>query len=311
MKKFISVAVAAFLAVASLAGCDTATPSSSSAAPSTPSSTAPSSSSTAPSTPAGATGAITVITREDGSGTRGAFVEIVGVVDADGNDATSVDAVAMDGTGKVMTAVSEDAQAMGYISLGSLNDTVKAIAVDGVLPSVETILDGTYKVARPFNIATPKGATLDPVTTELLAFCFTQEAQDIAAEEGFVPVEVTTADFASTQPTGTITVGGSTSVSPLMEKLIEAYKVHNPNATINLESVGSSAGMDGAETGAFNIGMASRDMKDSEKEVLDGYVLAMDGIAVVVNNTNTMEGLAIDQIKDIYLGNIVDFEEIA
>ncbi len=311
MKKTIGIMLTVALLIGTLGACSPSTPSTTST-PSTASTATPPASSTAePTTSGGPTGAITVITREDGSGTRGAFVEIVGVVDADGNDVTSIDAVTMDGTGKVMTSVSEDAQAIGYISLGSLNDTVKAIAVDGVMPTVETILDQSYKVARPFNIATAKGATLDPVAQEILDFAFTQEAQDIAAEEGFIPVEVTTSSFTSAQPTGTITIGGSTSVAPLMEKLIEAYKALNPNATINLEAVGSSAGMDGAETGSFDIGMASREMKDSEKEVLDGYVLAMDGIAVVVNNSNTLEGLTLDQIKDIYMGNVIEFEELA
>ncbi|MFI3200648.1 MAG: substrate-binding domain-containing protein [Eubacteriales bacterium] len=256
-----------------------------------------------------ASGLITVLTREDGSGTRGAFTEITGVHDGE-NDHTTVEASVQDSTGKVMTAVASDPQAIGYISLGSFNDTVKAIAVEGVYPTVESILDGTYAVARPFYIATVKDTTLDPVTEEFLTYLFTQEAQDVVAEEGCVPVEVTTTEFVSEQPIGTITIGGSTSVYPVMEVLVEHYRVLNPNATINIEGVGSSAGMNGAMEGTFHIGMASRDMKDSELETLTGYVLAKDGIAMIVNTQNPTDNLTVEQIKSIYTGEVTDYSEL-
>ncbi len=256
-----------------------------------------------------ATGIITVITREDGSGTRGAFTEITGVHDGD-VDNTTVEAVVMDGTGNVMSAVSNDPQAIGYISLGSLNDTVKALTVEDVAPSTETILDGTYKVARPFNIATKTDAELNEVATEFLAYVFTAEAQAITAEEGYVPVEVTTAEFVSTQPAGDLTIGGSTSVYPLIEKMVEAYKVLNPNATITVQGIGSSAGMSGANEGTFDIGMASRELKDSELETLTPYVLALDGIAMVVNNENPMTNITLEQIKAIYTGEALMFDQI-
>ncbi len=261
-------------------------------------------------TEAQATGAITVITREDGSGTRGAFTEICGVIDEDDNDITTAEAVVQSSTGGVMTGVAADAQAIGYISLGSLDDTIKAVTVEGVEATAENILSGEYAVARPFNIATLTGADLDPVAEELLAFLFTQEAQDMVEAEGYIPVEVTTAEFVSEQPTGTITVGGSTSVYPLMEVIVEAYCELNPNATINIEGVGSSAGMTGAIEGTFDIGMASREMKDSELEALDGYVLAQDGIAVVVNTANPLENLTLEQIQAIYTGTVTTFDEL-
>ncbi len=254
-------------------------------------------------------GEITVISREDGSGTRGAFVEITGVDSGEG-DNTTLDAVIQDGTGKVMTAVAQDPNAIGYISLGSLNDTVKAISVDGVEATVENINSGDYKVARPFNIATKTGAELSEVTAELLDFFFTAEAQAIVEAEGFISVDATTTEFTSAQPTGTVTIGGSTSVSPVMEKLVEAYKALNPNATINLESIGSSAGMQGAIDGTFDIGMASRELKDSETAELTGMVLSMDGIALVVNNENPLDNLTMEQIMNIYIGEITDYSEL-
>lgn len=254
-------------------------------------------------------GVITLITREDGSGTRGAFTEITGIYSND-EDNTTADAVAMDSTGKVITAVSGDPMGLGYISLGSLNDSVKALSVDGSYPSKESILDGSYKVSRPFNIAVSKDNALDELGQEFLEFCFTEQAQNIATDSGCIPVEVTSLDFQSATPSGELLIGGSSSVYPVMEKIVEAYKEINPNANINIESVGSSSGMSGATSGLFDIGMASREMKDSELETLQGYVLAMDGIAVIVNQENTLDNLTMEQIKEIYVGNINRYENI-
>ncbi|MFI3225799.1 MAG: substrate-binding domain-containing protein [Clostridia bacterium] len=307
MKKLLALMLSATVMGAMLVGCSSTSTSTTESSSSTSSSSA---STEAETTVATATGLITVITREDGSGTRGAFTEITGVDDGDG-DRTTVDANVQSSTGAVMTSVAGDAQAIGYISLGSLNDTVKALEVDGVYPSVETILDGSYTVARPFNIATLTGADLNPVAEELMSFIFTQEAQDIAADEGYIPVTVTTENFESAQPSGTITVGGSTSVYPLMEKFVEAYAAYNPNATINLEGVGSSSGMSGAADGTFDIGMASRNMKDSETAVLTGLPCAMDGIAVIVNSGNPTDGLSLEQIMNIYIGEITNYDQLS
>lgn len=257
-----------------------------------------------------ASGRITVITREDGSGTRDAFVEITGVHDGD-EDNTTIEANVQDSTGKVMTEVSGNPQAVGYISLGALNDTVKAIEIDGVYPTLETISQGDYSVARPFNIATKTGEELNPIAQELIDFIFSQAGQDISASEGYIPVEITTEDFQTSNPSGTITVGGSTSVYPLMEKFVEAYLQINSNATINLEGVGSSSGMNGAIDGTFDIGMASREMKDSENAELTGMPCALDGIAVIVNSQNPLSSMSLEELMNVYLGEITTFDEIA
>ncbi len=307
MKKKLVSALMATTMIAMLAGCGSSQEAAAPAVEAAPAATEEA----APAVEevATASGLITVLTREDGSGTRGAFTEITGVHDGD-NDNTTVEASVQNSTGKVMTAVAADPQAIGYISLGSLDDTVKAVTVEGVEATPENILDGSYLVARPFNIATLTGADLSPVAVELLEFVFTQEMQDVAEEEGFIPVPVTTDSFESAQPAGSITVGGSTSVYPLMEVMVEAYLELNPNATINIEGVGSSSGMNGAADGTFDIGMASREMKDSETAVLTGYVLAKDGIAVVVNNENPLADLTIEQIAAIYTGEVTDYSEL-
>ncbi len=249
---------------------------------------------------------ISVITREDGSGTRGAFVELVGL-DESGSDETSLDAIVHDGTGKVMTAVQNDASAIGYISLGSLNDTVKAVSIDGVAPSVSNIQSGSYKIARPFNIA--YGDNLSALALDFIDFIKSAEGQAIASEEGFIPVYENAA-YAGGMDSGNLSIGGSTSVYPLMEKLAESYKQRNPNVVINIEGIGSSAGVKGAIDGTFEIGMASRSLKDSELAQINGMVIAQDGIAVVVNNENTLENLSVDAVKEIYLGNVTNYSEV-
>ncbi len=249
---------------------------------------------------------ISVITREDGSGTRGAFVELVGL-DEGGSDNTSLDAIVHDGTGKVMTAVQNDKNAIGYISLGSLNDTVKAVSIDGVSPSVANIQSGSYKIARPFNIA--YGDTLSSLALDFIDFIKSEEGQAIASEEGFIPV-YDNAPFSGSVQSGTLSIGGSTSVYPLMEKLAEAYKQRNPNVTINIEGIGSSAGVKGAIDGTFEIGMASRTLKDSELAEINGMVIAQDGIAVVVNKENTLSNLSVETVKEIYLGNVTNYSEV-
>ncbi len=250
-------------------------------------------------------GRISVVTREDGSGTRGAFVEITGVM-ADDVDNTTLDAIVHDGTGKVMVAVSQSEAAIGYISLGSLDDTVKAVNIDGVEPTSENIIAGTYKVARPFNIATktaPEGLAAD-----LIGFIMSAEGQAIVTEEGYIALDPQ--EFTSTMPEGSLIIGGSTSVAPLMEKLVEAYAVINPAAQISIEGIGSSAGMTGAIDGTYDIGMASRALKDSETAELQHMAIAQDGIAVVVNNASTITDLSLEQVRQIYTGEVSDWAEI-
>ena len=255
---------------------------------------------------------ITVISREDGSGTRGAFIELTGVEEknADGQkvDNTTEAAAIQSSTNGVMTAVANDETAIGYISLGSLNDSVKAVKVGGVDASAETVKDGSYTLARPFNIVT-NGEATDPVAVDFIAYCLSKDGQALATEEGYVGSEGE--DYTSAQPEGKITVGGSSSVSPLMEKLIEAYKTVNPNAELELLTSDSTTGVSGALDGSYTIGMASRDLKDSETEGgAVATVLALDGIAVVVNPANPVEDLTVDQIKGIYTGELTVWSDL-
>ena len=250
---------------------------------------------------------ITVISREDGSGTRGAFIELTGVEDDNGDNTTQAAAI-QSSTNGVMTAVANDETAIGYISLGSLNDDVKAVTVDGVAPSAETVADGSYTLARPFNIVT-NGEPTDEVAVDFIGFCMSADGQALATEEGYIGGEG--AEYTSAQPSGNITVGGSSSVSPLMEKLIEAYAEVNPNATIELLTTDSTTGVTGALDGTYTIGMASRELKDTETaEGATATVLAMDGIAVVVNPANSINDLSVEQIKSIYTGETLAWSEL-
>ena len=255
---------------------------------------------------------IAVFTREDGSGTRGAFIELTGVEqkDADGKkvDMTTEAAAVQSSTNGVMTAVANDATAIGYISLGSLNDTVKAVTVDGVKAGADTVKDGSYTLARPFNLVTNGDAT-DPVAVDFIAYCLSADGQALATDKGYIGSEGEA--FTSAQPAGKIVVGGSSSVAPLMEKLVEAYKTVNPNAEIEHLTTDSTTGVSGALDGSYTIGLASRDLKDSETEAgAKATVLAMDGIAVVVNPENPIENLTVDQIKSIYVGEVTTWDEV-
>ena len=255
---------------------------------------------------------IAVFTREDGSGTRGAFIELTGVEqkDADGKkvDMTTEAAAVQSSTNGVMTAVANDPTAIGYISLGSLNDTVKAVTVDGVKAGADTVKDGSYTLARPFNIVTNGDAT-DPVAVDFIAYCLSADGQALATDKGYIGSEGEA--FTSAQPAGKIVVGGSSSVAPLMEKLVEAYKTVNPNAEIEHLTTDSTTGVSGALDGSYTIGLASRDLKDSETEAgAKATVLAMDGIAVVVNPENPIENLTVDQIKSIYVGEVSTWDEV-
>ena len=255
---------------------------------------------------------IAVFTREDGSGTRGAFIELTGVEqkDADGKkvDMTTEAAAVQSSTNGVMTAVANDPTAIGYISLGSLNDTVKAVTVDGVKAGADTVKDGSYTLARPFNIVTNGDAT-DPVAVDFIAYCLSADGQALATDKGYIGSEGEA--FTSAQPAGKIVVGGSSSVAPLMEKLVEAYKTVNPNAEIEHLTTDSTTGVSGALDGSYTIGLASRELKDSETEAgAKATVLAMDGIAVVVNPENPIENLTVDQIKSIYVGEVSTWDEV-
>lgn len=256
----------------------------------------------------GTSGAITVISREDGSGTRSAFVELTGVED-DNGDNTTVDAEIANKTDVVLTSVAGNESSIGYVSLGSLNDTVKAVKVDGVEATTDNVKSGDYKLSRPFNIATKGEPT--GVAKDFINFILSADGQAIVEEEGYITVNDEAEVFTTDGSEGQIAVGGSSSVSPVMEKLIEAYQAVNPKAKIELQTSDSTSGMTGAIDGTFAIGMASRELKDEEKAELTGTSIALDGIAVVVNPNNTVEDLTMDQIKSIYIGETTDWADVA
>ncbi len=248
--------------------------------------------------------AITVIAREEGSGTRSAFVELLGVVDEDGKDITVATAENTSSTSVMITSVKDNVTAIGYISLGSLSDDVKAVKVDGVEATAENVKNGTYKVSRPFNVAY-KADSISQVAKDFLTFIMSVEGQAIITEEGYISVDATE-NYTASKLGGKVVLAGSTSVSPVMEVLAEKYMELNPDVTIEIQQSGSSAGMTSAIEDACDIGMASREVKDSELEKgLTSLTIATDGIAVIVNNNNTIaDDLTSEQIKKIYLGEI-------
>lgn len=257
-------------------------------------------------------GEITVVSREEGSGTRGAFIELTGVEEknADGVkvDNTTVEAVVTNSTNVMMTTVAGDESAIGYISLGSLNDTVKALQIDGVDATVENIKNGTYTLARPFNIATKEG--LSEVAQDFVNYILSAEGQQVIADNKYIPLDDAPA-YEGKQVSGKIVVAGSSSVTPVMQKLAEAYQVVNPNAEIEVQQSDSTTGMQSAIDGICDIGMASRDMKDSEKEAgLNGQTIAMDGIAVIVNQNNDLTTLTLAQVKSIFTGEATEWENV-
>ena len=253
----------------------------------------------------------TVVSREDGSGTRGAFVELVGLmekVDGEEEDMTTLDAIVQNSTNGVMQTVAKDTNAIGYISLGSLNDSVKAVKIDEVEASEENIANGSYKLQRPFNLAY-KESDLDDLAKDFLAYVASSDGQKIVADLGYVPLKDSKA-HEKKDVKGTLTVAGSTSVTPLMEKIAEAYEKLNPDAKIEIQSTGSSAGIEAVIDGAADIAMASRDLKDEEKEKLTPRVIATDGIAVVVNKESKLSNLSLNSLKEIFAGNILNTKDL-
>ena len=247
-------------------------------------------------------GEIVLVGREAGSGTRDGFESIVDVKDS------CKYAQELTATGAVISAVEANPLAIGYASLSAVGDTVAMVTVEGVECSEATVKDGSYVLSRPFNIVTNGDAT-DPVAVDFIAYCLSKDGQAIATDNGYIGEDG--ADFTSAQPEGKIVVGGSSSVSPLMEKLIEAYKTVNPNAELELQTTDSTTGVSGALEGTYTIGMASRELKDSEVEGgAKATVLALDGIAVVVNPGNTTDDLTVDQIKGIYTGELTTWADV-
>lgn len=259
-----------------------------------------------------AQGPITVVSREDGSGTRGAFIELFGIEQK--NDAgekvdyTTDDAEITNSTSVMMTTIAGNTEAIGYISLGSLNDTVKAVSIDGAEPSVDNIKSGAYKIARPFNIAT--GETVSEAAADFIKYIMSDEGQAVVEENGYISQGSESA-YRVANVSGRVVVAGSSSVTPVMEKLKEAYVELNPNVTIEVQQSDSTTGMTSAIEGVCDIGMASRELKDSETEAgLRATVIAMDGIAVIVNNDSPIDALTSDNVKAIFTGEAVNWEEL-
>ncbi len=253
---------------------------------------------------------ITVVTREDGSGTRDAFVELTGVLVKDGDtktDNTTTSAVTINSTEAVITNVKDNNYAIGYISLGSMNDSVKAVKINDVEATAENVKSGNYAISRPFNIAYKND--LSDIAKDFVDYILSADGQKIVEEDGYVAVSEAEA-YAGSKPSGKVVVAGSSSVSPIMEKLAEAYKAVNQNADIEIQTSDSSAGMQSAINGTCEIGMASRALKDEEKSTLTETTIAKDGIAVILNQNNTCNSLTMEQVKAIYTGETTVWSDI-
>ena len=298
-KKITATALFGVLAVSAFAGCGSASSSSNG-----------SSGADSDAAKFDASKTISVVTREEGSGTRDAFTELTGVLVKDGDnktDNTTTSAVTINSTEAVITNVKDNEAAIGYISLGSLNDTVKALKIGGVEATADNVKSGDYAVSRPFNIAY-KGELSD-VAQDFVDYIMSSDGQKIVSDNGYVTVSENAA-YSGKKPSGKISVAGSSSVSPVMEKLAEAYQKVNTNAKVEIQTSDSSAGMQSAMGGTCDIGMASRDLKDEEKSALKVETIAKDGIAVIVNNANTCDDLTLDQVKSIYTGETTVWSDI-
>lgn len=255
---------------------------------------------------------ITVVSREDGSGTRGAFIELFGIEEADASgkkvDKTTEDANITNSTEVMMQTVAGNSAAIGYTSLGALNSSIKALKVDGAEATVANVKSGSYKVTRPFNIATKDN--LSDAATDFINYILSAEGQKVVEDKGYIS-EGNKGAFTSNGASGKVVVGGSSSVTPVMEKLIEAYKKVNPNVTLELQQSDSTTGMTKAAEGTLDIGMASRELKDSEKaKGLKDTKIAIDGIAVIVNKDNSLDSITSAQVKAIFTGQTTDWSQV-
>ena len=249
---------------------------------------------------------ITVVSREDGSGTRGAFTELMGIM-VDDVDNTTPNAEISQSTSVVVTTVAGNKNAIGYISLASLDDSVKAVKVDGVEATVDNIKAGSYPVSRPFLVVT--NDKLNDLTKDFIGFIMSSEGQAVIAEDGCIAVDDAEPAYETKSGLkGKIAVGGSTSVAPVMQKLADAYKAINPDVEIEIQQTGSGAGITATIEGAVDLGMSSRELKDEEKDKgIEGLTIAMDGIAVIVNKENTAEDLTSEQIRQIFTGEVTEW----
>lgn len=320
MKKTFAMILAMGLAAASLTACGgSQTAETTTAAASAAETTAAASSEAAADTTAAAEaeapaaeGPITVVSREDGSGTRGAFIELFGIEEK--NDAgekidnTTDEAEITNSTSVMMTTIAGNKGAIGYISLGSLNDTVKAVKIDGAEATVDNIKSGTYKISRPFNIAVKED--LSDAAADFIKFIMSEEGQKVVEDNGYIS-QGNEGAYSAAGVSGKVVVAGSSSVTPVMEKLKEAYAALNPDVTIEVQQSDSTTGMTSAIEGVCDIGMASRELKDSELEAgLTPTVIALDGIAVIVNNDSPVEELTSENVKAIFTGEVANWEDV-
>jgi len=264
-----------------------------------------------PSASTSPSGEVSVYSREDGSGTRGAFIELFGIEEKDANgdkvDLTTPTAAITNSTSVMMTSVAGDANAIGYISLGSLNNTVKALSIDGAEATAENVKSGTYKVARPFNIVTKDGVS--DVAQDFIDYIMSSDGQKVVEENGCISVADNAGSYKASGKSGKIVIAGSSSVTPVMEKLAEAYKALNPDVAIEVNQSDSTTGVNMATEGTCDIGMVSRELKDSESGV-KATVIAQDGIAVIVNPDASIDELTSDQVKGIYTGELTTWEDV-
>ena len=295
-KRLIGTLLAGVLATSLLAGCmgNTQTQTDTAAEASAPS------------------GTISVVSREDGSGTRGAFVELTGVQsEENGNkvDNTTPDAIIANQTEVMMQNVSSDANAIGYSSMGSLNDSIKAVQIDGVDANTDNVLSGDYSLSRPFNIVLNGDA--EGVAADFIKFILSKDGQQVVQDAGYIQIDSEAEAFESDGSKGEITVAGSSSVSPVMEKLKEAYEAINADAKVTIETSDSTTGINSTAEGICDIGMASRDLSDEEAANLESMQIALDGIAVIVNPENAVENLTTEQVRQIFTGEITDWADVA
>lgn len=306
MKKVIATFLVGIMAMAALAGCGESGSSSSTGS----GSGADSALASATNSSFDSTKRITVVTREEGSGTRDAFTELTGVLVKGGDtktDNTTSSAVTINSTEAVITNVKDNDAAIGYISLGSLNDSVKAVKINNVEATAENVKSGDYEISRPFNVAY-KGE-LSEAAQDFLDYILSSDGQAVIEKAGYVSVSENSA-YAGKKPSGKVSVAGSSSVSPVMEKLAEAYKEVNTNADIEIQTSDSSAGMQAAMEGTCDIGMASRELKDEEASALTPVTIAKDGIAIIINTNNTCENLSVDQVKAVYTGETTVWSDV-
>jgi len=263
-----------------------------------------------PSSGSGITGQITVITREDGSGTRGAFVEIVDIT-IQGNDNITMEAVVAPGTSVMMTNVAENPRAIGYASTGvALGDSrVNVLSIDGIAPTVENMLNGTYAIQRPFVIGYNTTTGLNPLAQDFVDFIFSAQGQDVVVGRGYVPfIPEGAPQYTASGMSGTIVINGSSSLYSLMQHLSAAYRNFNPNVTIDIHGAGTGHGIGAVRDGLADIAMSSRNLRESELQFLTPLTIAIDGIAVIVHPNNPIEGLTLDQVRNIFLGEIERWE---